>query len=250
MKKHLRKYNELHSSVYKKVGKKLTDMGHINRGEKLSDYAEHKKHSEIHERATETRELYSKYPQFKPTITFYDGWGMEEPEYTTFITFSTHEISNLFHGIGDNKKYLEFGLYMVPSKQMIDYIFELQKEMKIYKFIYTPYIILGLVNMEFHADAAKMTLSRLYYDDERSDISSEFTSRREAVSLKKLIYDILNKETDYPVGPWNENTKSKPQYQEFEEALSEVDVLGEYGLDMEDIAEMVKNHTVNELYKN
>jgi len=267
----IKKYNELNSDKYKLAGEELTKLGHSGRGKKLIEWGEHKRYSEISEKAEYARNIYSKYGKLRIYVEgFHDTrdkqlWGDLIPdEFDYFIHFSNDVTVEEFGTVddGNDSEILHFNLYIIPTQEMIDRLFNADHKTTDKQLItfykdelsiddFSSYFFLCTFTIEFKKDLEnqKLNLSDISICPVEMDFGKiTLKTKRDAAKFRELLYSIFNKDIDYPTYP-NNTLSKKPMYDEIQETLVELDVLTNYGLEIEDIAEQIKIFSTNKLYK-
>lgn len=283
--KHLRRFNEeLKSRTYKRVAKKLADIGHIKRASAMEDHikeVEKREHQEFIDKNLigwrEAVDKYSKYGKFrmvlgdplKETIRhakgvksimrgFREGDFINDEFYVALDFESDMWIDNLYDYDQNREKPEDERSYPVRIWANISMmIFPTTEETLIkilnserYKHdVYSGKLFSGWWTFDtlIESEVKSSVKTMTFSEDDGRDYVALIADRKSAGGLKNLIVNILSDKIEYPIYWGNEFKTLHDQFETF--VCNRSGLASDYGITIDHYIEAAKAVNPNNLFK-
>ena len=141
---------------------------------------------------------------------------------------------------------MHFWIGILPTNDMIEYVvneFDIRSNTHLADSIDQGNLYVDTFHIKFEVDINKFKLVDIeFHGFEYGDVTIK--GRKSANKFKNTLVGIFNGSLNYP-STYNDNTEQE----NIIDSLSELDILGEFGVEPDDIANMIGNTHINKLMK-
>lgn len=247
--KYLKKFNEeLDPGTYYSAGNKLKELGQEERGRNLIQYANKELIKRSIEKRNECREKFGVFGHLNIVVDLFKRpeFSFLPEEFEFVIQYDSHNTGDDFDGDVDKELKLNFWIGILPPDDMIEYVtndFDIKKNPHLADSIDQGVLWVDTFKINFDIDINKFELKNVEFDGfEYGD--TVIKGRKSANKFKQTLKGIFDGSLDYP-STYNDNTEQE----NIMESFSEMNILGDFGIEPDDIANMLQKTHINKLMK-
>jgi hypothetical protein len=254
--RYLRKFNEeLNPDTYLSAAEKLKKLGFRHRSKELTSYGNNKIKKLVNDRVGEYRKKFGKFGKLSLYIPdLHIGkkdWNFDTTiPFDFIIQFDVERTSEYFdtHLEIQDRTELElfFWLGIIPTQELIDYIFDELDPLKPYEenIMYemrNGFFWINTFSIKFNVGIEKFELESIKLEEyEYGEVA--FLDRLSSNKFKNTLRDIFTGKIVYPNTYTSDSTKDI-----IDNSLIDMEILTEYNIESEDIGKMINDYSVNKI---
>jgi hypothetical protein len=241
MGKFIKTYEELSPDLLRRASDKLANLGHTRRSRDM-------KLERIKKVSTELTEKYEKFGTVhinNKTLKEYGYNDVKENRYHFFLEFDNDlDYTGEPPPSGYDFK-LPFRFNMIPDNTMIEHLYRQDAKWKAE--LEPGYMFLGDINLNYHVNLDGFEFQTV--DFYESDLGVfNFVDRKSAVNVLGVIRKMFNG-VNYPWPYLFNNELVASQSDFFKETIDDLPLLGDYGVEFDDLKSQFFKYKVNQMYK-